>query len=340
LDIAKLVQRIRSSPVVMKPKLALFGLIGLNARAERKLDHYLACRTYRNAHGRYPDLAHPVLFSEKTTARKLFEQRPIFATLSDKLLSREFAAGRVGRQILPKLYGAYECFEDIDFGRLPERFVIKTNHGSHFVLIADGRKPFDRNSARRLVRRWMRTNYYDGSREKFYRYVDRKIMIEEFLEEPSGAPAIDYRFFVYDGVPRFFYVSFTPDVGAEEAKAFAETGGHDLAFFDRACRRLPVRLIMPGMPPATPAFFENPGRLAAFAIPPNIEEMFDIAGKIGQGFDFLRIDMYNPAGRILFGEFTTLPGGGVRPFDPPTYDRIFGEPWNLKLSEEVSGADT
>jgi len=68
----------------------------------------------------------------------------------------------------------------------------------------------------------MRTNYYDGSREKFYRYVDRKIMVEEFLEEPSGAPAIDYRFFVYDGVPKFFYVSFTPDVGPEEAKAFAE----------------------------------------------------------------------------------------------------------------------
>ena len=239
---------------------------------------------------------------------------------------------------LPALYGAYERFEDIDFSRLPERFVIKTNHGSHFVLIADGKKPFDRNSARRLVRRWMRTNYYDGSREKFYRYVDRKIMIEEFLKEPSGAPAIDYRFFVYDGVPKFFYVSFRPDVGAEEAKIYAETGGRDLAFFDRACRRLPVRLIMPGTAPAPSAHFENPGRLAAFAIPANIEDMFDIVGKIGRGFDFLRIDMYNPGGRILFGEFTTLPGGGVRPFDPPGYDLIFSEPWKLKLSEELSGA--
>jgi hypothetical protein len=340
LDIAKLVQWIRAWPMVTKAKLAVFGLIGLSARAERRLDLYLARRTYRNAHGRYPDLAQPFLFTEKITVRKLFEQRPIFATLSDKLLSRDFVADRMGRQYLPELYGAYECFEDIDFSRLPDRFVIKTNHGSHFVLIADGKKPFDRNSARRLVRRWMRTNYYDGSREKFYRYVDRKIMVEEFLEEPSGAPAIDYRFFVYDGVPKFFYVSFKPDVSAEEAKVYAETGGRDLAFFDRACRRLPVRLIMPGMPPAPPAHFENPSRLAAFPIPANIEKLFDIVAKIGRGFDFLRIDMYNPGGRILFGEFTTLPGGGVRPFDPPSYDLVFSEPWKLKLFEGASGAGT
>ena len=340
MDIGKLVRRIRASPVVTEPKLAVFGLIGLNARAERKLDLYLARRTYRKAHGRYPDLAHPILFTEKVTARKLFEQRPIFAMLSDKLLSREFVAERMGRRYLPELYGTYECFDDIDFARLPDRFVIKTNHGSHFVLIADGKKPFDRNDARRLVRRWMRTNYYAGSREKFYRYVDRKIMVEEFLEEPSGTPAIDYRFFVYDGVAKFFYASFKPDVGDEEAKVFAETGGRDLAFFDRECRRLPVRLIMPGMQPAPAAFFKNPGRLAAFPIPSNIEEMFDIAGRIGRGFDFLRVDMYNPGGRILFGEFTTLPGGGVRPFDPPSYDLIFSEPWKLKLSSAVSGADT
>ena len=332
MDIGKLVQRIRASPMVAKPKLAVFGLIGINPRAGRRLDHYLARRTYRNAHGRYPDLAHPVLFSEKITARKLFEQRPVFATFSDKLLSRELVASRVGRQYLPELYGTYERFDDIDFGHLPERFVIKTNHGSHFVLVVDGKKPFDRNHARRLVQRWMKTNYYDGSREKFYRHVDRKIMIEEFLQEPSGAPAIDYRFFVYDGVPEFFYASFAPDVGAEEAKAFAQTGGHDLAFFDRACRRLPVRLIMPGMAPAPRAFFEDPGRLAAFAIPPNIEAMFDMAGRIASGIDFLRVDMYNPGGRILFGEFTTLPGGGVRPFDPPGYDLIFSKPWKLKLS--------
>ncbi len=328
----ELIQRIRGSRFVRGLKLALYRLIGLSPWAERKLDLFLSRRAYRKAHGRYPDLDHPVLFSEKITARKLFEQRPIFAALSDKILSRDLVAERVGGQYLPHLYQVCDRFEEIDFARLPEKFVIKTNHGSHFVLLADGRRPFDRKQARRLVETWMRTNYYLNSREKFYRSVKRKIMIEEFLEEPSGAPAVDYRFFVYDGVPEYFYVSFRPDVGAEEMKAFAETGGRALAFFDKTCQRVPVRPIMPGTPPAPQGYFDDAARLAKFPIPSNIDKILEVAGAIGRGIDFLRVDMYNPGGRILFGEFTTMPGGGVRPFDPPQFDRVFGERWALKLS--------
>jgi teichuronopeptide biosynthesis TupA-like protein len=317
---------------VVAPKHAVYRLIGLNAHAERKLDLYLSRRAYRRAHGRYPDLDHPVLFTEKALARKLFEERPIFCKLSDKLHAREFVAERVGGQYLPGLYGVYRRFDDIDFGRLPDRFVIKTNHGSKFVLIADGTKPFDRAGARKLVERWMRTNYYDGSREKFYRNVARKIMVEELLTERAGAPAVDYRFYVYDGAAKFFYVSYRPEASGAEAKLLAESDGRALAFFDRTCRWFPVRQTLPGMPPASPQYFETLDQRWQFPIPDNIEEMLELAGKIGQGFDFVRIDMYNPGGRVLFGEFTTIPGGGIIPFDPPSYDRFFGEPWALKLA--------
>ncbi len=331
-----MLRRIRSAPFVVAPKHAAYRLVGLNPRAERKLDLYLSRRAYRHAHGRYPDLDRPFLFTEKVLARKLFEEGPIFFRLSDKLLARDFVAERAGGQYLPMLLGVHRHFDEIDFARLPERFVIKTNHGSRFVLVVDGSRPFDKAGARRLVQRWMKTNYYDGSREKFYRFVARKIMVEELLTEHSGAPAVDYRFFVYDGTPRFFYTSYRPQASGAEARLLAESDGRMLAFFDRECRRIPVRQVLPGMPPTPREYFESLDRRWPFPIPANIDEMFDVAGKMGRGFDFVRIDMYNPGGRILFGEITTIPGGGLIRFDPPAYDRLFGEPWTLRLTRTVS----
>lgn len=332
MNLGERLRLIRSAPFALMAKHAAYRLVGLNAWAERKLDLYLSRRAYRRAHGRYPELDHPVLFTEKVLARKLFEERPIFSWLSDKLHAREFVAGRAGDQYLPRLYGVHEHFDDIDFERLPDRFVIKTNHGSKFVLIAGGAKPFDKAGARKLVQRWMRTNYYDGSREKFYRHIVRKIMVEELLTERSGAPATDYRFYVYDGVPKFFYVSYRPEASGEEARLLAESEGRALAFFDRTCRWFPVRQKLPGTPPAPPEYFENIDKRWKFPIPANIGQMFDVVEKIGRGFDFIRVDLYNPGDRILFGEFTTMPGGGIIPFDPPSYDRFFGEPWTLRLS--------
>lgn len=302
-------------------KFALYHLIGLSPFAERRLDIYLSRRIYRKTFGREPALGNPVLFSEKVVARKLFDRRPILSTLADKLLAREYVAERIGRQFLPKLYFVCNRFEEIDFDTLPDKFVMKANHGSGWTLVVDDKKTFDRGAAQKIFRRWMGTNYHFNSREFFYKNVDRKIMIEEYLQETSGAPAIDYKFYVYDGVPKFFQIR----------------AGLTNKHFDRDCRELPIRLRGPTMQVSLAENFrrdyarKNPS--AEFTLPPNMEQLFDIAGKLGRGFDFMRVDLYNPGGRVLFGEMTPLPGSGARSFDPPEYDRVLGEHWHLTLGD-------
>ena len=304
-------------------KIALYRLIGANPAAARHLDLYLSRRAYRRSYGRKPDLANPRLFSEKVMARKLFEQRRIFWTLADKLKAREFAASRIGESYLPRLLAVCERFDDIDFARLPQRFVIKPNHGSQWVIVNDGQKPFDIATARKLVNSWMRTDYYWPSRERFYRRVERRVVVEECLEEPSGDPVMTYRFFVFDGVPRFFY-----------AARKTHAGRVIIQHFDENCRLLPVRLVAPGF--TAEHYAAHAGE--ALPVPANIGELFDLARRLGAGFDMVRIDLYDPGGRVLFGEYTTLSGGGLVALDPPEYDRIFGEMWKLVLSNKA-GAD-
>ena len=305
-------------------KIPAYRLIGLNGWARRRLDVYLSLRAYRKTFGRNPNLSQPTLFSEKVTARKLFDRRPVFFTLADKLLAREFAAARIGAQHLPKLFTVCERFEEIDFDRLPDKFVIKTNHGSHWVLFVEDKAALDKAAARQMVNRWLRTNYYVNSRECFYKDVKPRIMIEEYLLEDSGAPILDFRLYAFDGAVKFFSIQ----------RRLVVDGKRTITRFTRARERLPDPIASPA--PGMPAGGAPAAPLASIEFPANLEQILEIGDRLAQGFDFIRVDLYNPGGRIVYGELTTLPMGGVRPFNPLICDRMFGEEWELKLGTAPS----
>ena len=314
------------SPIATKAKLGLYKLIGWCPPAARFLDVYLSRRAFRKAFGRDPDFAHPVLFGEKVIVRKLFDRRKIFRLMADKLWVRDFVIGKLGQSSVPGLYGVYRRFEEIDFDQLPEKFVIKPNHGTHWVQFVEDKKTLDKVAARRLVNGWMKTNYYVNSREIFYRDVTPRIMVEELLEEASGMPVIDYKFFAFDGVTRFISI----------ARRATVTANREAAIFDRSLRELPIQVEF-----ANSVYkkerTDNPERAGAtyasnISLPPNIDEMIKIADQLARGFDFIRVDLYSPGGRILVGELTSLPAGGVRPFEPLAYERLFGDYWKQVLS--------
>ena len=105
--------------------------------------------------------------------------------------------------------------------------------------------------------------------------------------------------------------------------------------FDRDGHELPVQIEFtnstfkkgqPVVPPVTASTGPRP------ALPANVATLTRIAEKLGEGFDFIRVDLYSPGGRILVGELTSLPGGGVRPYEPIEYERMFGRYWKQVLS--------
>jgi hypothetical protein len=314
------------SPIATKAKLELYKLIGLSPIGAQFLDVYLSRRAFRKAFGRDPDFANPILFGEKVIVRKLFDRRKIFRQMADKLWVRDFIIGKLDESFVPKLHGVYGRFDEIDFDHLPDKFIIKPNHGTHWILFVEDKKTLDKRAARKLINGWMRTNYYVNSREIFYRDVKPRIMVEELLEEAPGVPIIDYKFFTFDGVTRFISVARRTTVNANRTATL----------FDRAYRELPVQVEFanslykkdrpghPGRADQTPTL--------NIALPPNIDEMVKIADGLAQGFDFIRVDLYSPGGRILVGELTSLPAGGVRPFEPPAYERRFGDYWKQVLS--------
>jgi len=63
--------------------------------------------------------------------------------LADKYAVREWVKEKIGEQYLIPLIGAWDRFEDIDFDRLPEKFVLKCNHGSGYNIIVTDKSKLD-----------------------------------------------------------------------------------------------------------------------------------------------------------------------------------------------------
>jgi len=243
----------------------------------------------------------------------LFDRDPKWTVMSDKLLARDYVADRAGTDILIPLLWSGKNPQDIPFEGLPDRFVIKANHGCGYNLIVKNKAELDIGNARSQLRRWLGQNFchdYVLGTAWAYRNIHPAIMVESFLDDHGNVP-LDYKFFCFGGKVEMFKLDFD---------RFTE---HSVVFYDRGCH--PIQVHEKGLKRKC----ESPG------LPANIHEMIDVAERLANGFDFIRVDLYSLHGCIYFGELTCYPSGGAGPWEPVSYDFNLGAKWRLSLFEGV-----
>jgi hypothetical protein len=263
-------------------------------------------RDFRLGHGGYPNVFRPRSFSEKIQYRKLFDRRPIFVQFTDKYAVRDYVRDRLGADCLTKLYHVTEDPADIPLDILPNRFVVKPTHGCGWISIVRDKTQLDLASLKRTCADWMNQNYFYRSGEWVYKHIKPRILFEELLDNGHGEVPYDYKFFVFDG--RVHFVTVDIDRFGDHRRNSYDRDWNILRFgFQRGCsdRQLP-----------------RPARL---------DDMIRYAEILGSGFDFLRIDLYCPGNRIVFGEITTTPASGLEPFWPGGIDCQIGRLWHIDL---------
>ena len=73
-------------------------------------------------------------------------------------------------------------------------------------------------------------------------------------------------------------------------------------------------------------------RLENVTKPQNYDKMIEIAKRLSEDFPFVRVDLYNVEGRIIFGELTFYPASGyLEKIEPDGFDDELGK--KLKLIE-------
>lgn len=257
--------------------------------------------------GKKLDLSNPKTFNEKLQWLKLYDRKPEYTAMVDKIEAKKIAAEKIGYEHIIPTLGVFDKFDDIDFDGLPNSFVIKCSHDSGGLFIVKDKNTFDKNAAKRKIEKCLKHNYFYGSREWPYKNVKPRILVEEYVEHEKDLP--DYKFFCFDGKVKILFVA---------------TGRFTDKRFDYFDENYNVIDMVRGAPVSD----VPPPR------PENFEKMKALAEKLSEGIPFIRIDLYDIKTNILFGEFTFYPGSGLVKITPARWDEKLGEYLTLPKGEK------
>nr|AOP03114.1 Glycosyltransferase [Streptococcus suis]AOP03446.1 Glycosyltransferase [Streptococcus suis] len=293
-----------------------FKVLARNGFFKNMPDDIFLKKLYKIEMGKELNLLNPSTYNEKLQWLKLHDRQLNYIDLVDKYKVKEVVADTIGEQYVVPTLGVWERFEDIEFDKLPNRFVLKCTHDSGSVVICRNKEEFDKNKARRSLSKALKHNFYYTSREWCYKDVPPRIIAEEYLEDLSSlAATVDYKFFFFNGRAEFMYISRGFDNHDTAQVSFYDLEGEELEF----CR-------------------DDFRCLGDFTLPPNFSELRMVAEKLYDicNAPFVRIDLYSINGRIYFSEFTFYPASGFLSFSPNEVDGKLGELLDLSQVDKTS----
>lgn len=258
-------------------------------------------KKFRARMGRELNLDHPQTFNEKLQWLKLYDRKPEYTMMVDKVKVRDYIAETIGEEYLIPLLGVWEDPEDIDFDALPNQFVLKCNHNSGLgMCICKDKTKLDIPRVKRGLKKGLDQDYYLTSREWPYKDATPKILAEKFMQDADHRDLPVYKIFNFAGEPRLIQV-------IQNDKTKEET----VDYFDPEWNLLDLRQ-------------NYPNSCVHLKKPEQLEEMLRIAQKLSAGFSFIRTDLYVINGKIYFSEYTFYSDAGFAAFDPEKWDHILG----------------
>lgn len=256
----------------------------------------------------------PRTFNEKIQWLKLYDRRDVYTMMVDKYEAKKYVADIIGEKYIIPTIGIYNDFNEIDFDKLPKRFVIKCTHDSGGVVICKDKTKLDKKKTREKIEGSLKRNFFYSYREWPYKNVKPRIIIEKYMEDKKNKSMRDYKFFCFGGKPEIMYLS--------EGLENHETAG--MSFYDMDmrlidCKRSDFRQIdyIPEKPK-------------------NFEKMKELSSVLSKGIPHLRVDWYEINGRLYFGELTFSTCSGMVPFEDEKWDKKLGDLIDLDLAKDES----
>lgn len=256
--------------------------------------------------GKKLDLDCPKTFNEKINYLKLNEPTDLMVKLADKYRMREYIKNEFGEDLLVKLIsdGSYKKFDDINFNKLPKKFVLKCNHGSGFNCVVTNKKNINYNDLKNKFDNWMNTNYTYYSRgaiERQYENIPRRILCEEYL----GDNLIDIQCWCSEG--KILFISYIKSPHGENYKQTFDENWNQLNFVT-----------------SLPILEEN------IEMPSYLPRIIEISKKVSKKFKFIRVDFYiTEKNELKISEFTFTPAAGCIKWVPENADVELGKLINL-----------
>lgn len=252
--------------------------------------------------GKKLNLKNPKRFNEKIQWIKIYDHDPLYTMLADKYRVKDYIEKKIGAEYIIPTLGVWDSFEEIDFDKLPDQFVLKCNHDSGGLVICKDKSKLDMVKAKEKIEYCLKKNYFYQNREWAYKNIKRVIIAEKYMEDHITKDIQDYKFMCFGGKVQCIFVCSERYSGS----------GLKVTFFDTDWNVLP---------------FERHYMKSSVAIekPQNLRKMIALSEKLSEGIRFVRVDLYEINGQVYFGEMTFYPGSGMEEFRPDEWDYTLGD---------------
>lgn len=244
----------------------------------------------------------PKTFNEKIQVFKISKEAEKLWPYVDKVEVRKFIKETLGEEYLIPIVGVFNNANEINFDELPNKFVLKTNHGSGWNIICKDKAKLNWEETTQTINSWLKQNFFHRFRERQYKLIKPKIIVEKYFSKIRNNP--DYKFFCFNGKPLYIEVSTDKEKN------------HKRNFYDLSWKQIPLQLGFPNDPREIPK-------------PPKLKQMIEIAKLLSNKFPHVRVDLYNIGKIIYFSELTFTHANGAQKFIPEKYNLIFGKKFIL-----------
>lgn len=246
------------------------------------------------------NLYNPKTFNEKLQWLKLnyYPNNDLVIKCADKYEVREYIKEKGYENKLVPLIGTWNNAEEINWNNLPEKFVLKCNHGCAYNLICDNKDEFDKAKAIKQLNIWLKEDFGAFNIELHYSKIkEHKIICEEYL----GEDLVDYKFFCFNGIPKYLYVS-SDLIHDRQAK---------IGFFNIDGSKMKLER-------------NDYAKIDKIVFPEFYNEMLEITQKLCEDFCFVRVDFFVTKDKYYFAELTFTPSACMMPFNPKEIDLEWG----------------
>lgn len=232
------------------------------------------------------NLDNPSRFTEKIQWLKVFDSCMLKANCADKIKIHEYYKSTLGNDIAIPIIGIYNNPSEIDYKKLPTKFVIKCNHGSAFNVVVTNKSKMNFDYVNKRLTNWLNYDYALEAFEFHYSLIQRKILVEEYIPNLN-----DIKIFCFNGHPQFVQIDRHL---TERRQNFYNLAWEPMTWLSRT---------------EYPANYEITDNK-----PKMLDKLVEYAKQLSAPFKLVRVDFCISGDTIYGGELTFTPAAGFQTY--------------------------
>ena len=250
------------------------------------------------------NLRHPKTFNEKIQWLKIYDAIPIKSQLTDKVYVRDYVKSKIGEKYLKPVLQICDSFDEIDFDKLPDKFVIKCAHGCKWQNVIKNKNVLLANEIMfKIVKdkfdTWMKLSFCVlGGMEMHYKNIVPRIIVEPLLRENANELPIEYEVYCFNGVPKIY-------------QKICYSFPRRVSVYDENYKNLNLKFL--------PEY-----QLVNYPADEYMKQAVELSRKLANDFKLVRIDWMKYKDQLYFGEMTFTPFSGYYDFEDKKWNTILG----------------